>query len=230
MATTATFERLYVWERPVRLYHWVTVAGMVVLVATGLLIGAPLAFASSGDASSNSWFGVVRMLHFSAGFIATFALVIRIYWMFAGNQWARWDNFYPLTPRLLKKQVSGALKVIEADILQIRVKPYDFVGHNGLAAWSYGAIFLLTIFQIVTGFGLYAPMSTWWFPDLFRWVVPLMGGDATVRMWHHLAMWAFVIFTMIHVYLLVFHDYTEGHGEISSMVSGARLVPRDREQ
>jgi len=226
MATTAAFERVYVWERPVRLYHWVTVAGMVVLIATGLLIGAPLALMSSGDASSQYWFGTVRMLHFSAGFIVTFALVLRVYWMFAGNEHATWDNFYPLTPRLLVKQVSSVWKVVEADILQIRVRPYDFVGHNALAAWSYGGIFLLTLFQVVTGFGLYAPMTTWWFPHLFAWVVPLMGGDAHVRLWHHLATWAFLVFTMIHVYLCVFHDYTEAHGEISSMISGARLVPK----
>ena len=109
----------------------------------------------------------------------------------------------------------------------MRCRPYDFEGHNGLAAWSYGGIFLLTFFQIVTGFGLYAAMSDWWFPQLFAWVVPLMGGDAHVRLWHHLATWGFVIFTMIHVYLATFHDYVEAHGEISSMVSGSRFVPKN---
>ena len=225
MATT-TFERVYIWERPVRLYHWTTALGVVVLVATGLLIGAPLALMSSGDASSSSWFGTVRMLHFAAGFIITFALVIRVYWMFAGNQHATWDNFFPLTPKLFKQQLSGVFKVVKADLLQVEVRPYDFEGHNGLAAWSYGAIFLLTIFEIVTGFGLYAAMSNWWLPKLFAWVVPLMGGDANVRTWHHLATWAFVMFTMIHVYLCVFHDYTEAHGEVSSMLSGSRFVPK----
>ena len=78
----------------------------------------------------------------------------------------------------------------------------------------------------MTGFGLYAAMSTWWLPNLFAWVVPLMGGDANVRTWHHLATWAFVMFTMIHVYLCVFHDYTEAHGEVSSMLSGSRFVPK----
>lgn len=225
MATT-TFARIYLWERPVRLYHWATVLGMVTLVATGLLMGAPLAFVSGGDASSQSWFGTVRMLHFIAGMIVTFALVVRVYWMFAGNRHATWDNFYPLTPSIFKRQWRGVLKVIESDLLQLRKQPYDFEGHNGLAAWSYGAVFLLTAFQIATGFGLYAAMSDWWFPQLFAWVVPLMGGDAHVRLWHHLATWAFVIFTMIHVYLCVFHDYVEAHGEISSMVSGSRFVPK----
>lgn len=222
---TSTFQRIYVWELPVRIYHWVTFVGIVALVGTGLLIGAPLALMSSGDASSQTWFGTVRMIHFIAGMLITFALVLRIYWMFAGNRHATWDNFFPVTPRLFKRQAQSALKVLKADILQVEVQPYDFEGHNGLASWSYGAIFLLTLFQIVTGFGLYAAMSDWWFPQLFAWVVPLMGGDAHVRLWHHLAMWAFVIFTMIHVYLATFHDYTEAHGEISSMVSGSRFLP-----
>lgn len=227
MATT-TFDRVYIWERPVRLYHWTTAAGMAVLVGTGLVIGAPPAFLSAADASSQFWFGTLRMLHFAAGMLVAAALVVRVYWMFAGNEHARWDNFFPLTPRLARRQASSALKVLKSDILQIEVRPYDFAGHNGLAAISYAAIFVLTLFQIATGFALYAPMSAWWLPQIFAWVTPLLGGDAHVRLWHHAATWAFVIFTMIHVYLCVFHDWVEAHGEISSMISGARFLPRER--
>ncbi|MEO8678093.1 MAG: Ni/Fe-hydrogenase, b-type cytochrome subunit [Vicinamibacterales bacterium] len=225
MATT-TFERVYIWERPVRLYHWTTALGMVTLIATGFLIGAPLALMSSGDASSSFWFGTVRMLHFAAGFIVTFALVIRVYWMFAGNQYAKWNNFFPITPTLFKKALKGTVDVVKVDLLQIQVKPIEVEGHNAMAALSYAGIFLLTIFMIVTGLALYADMSDWWFPQLFAWVTPIMGGDASVRMWHHLATWAFVIFTMIHVYLCVYHDYVEGHGEISSMVAGSKFIEK----
>jgi Ni/Fe-hydrogenase 1 B-type cytochrome subunit len=226
MMATTTFDRVYVWERPVRLYHWATAAGMLVLVATGFLMGAPPAVLSAADASSQFWFGTMRMLHFSAGFVVTFALVVRIYWMVAGNRYATWTNFFPLTPTLLLQQLSGVLKVVKVDLLQIEVKPLEVVGHNALAAWSYAAVFVLTLFQIVTGFALYAPMATWWFPHLFAWVVPLMGGDASVRLWHHVAMWPFAIFILVHVYLTAYHDYVEGRGEISSMVSGSKFVER----
>ncbi len=37
------YRRVYVWEFPVRLYHWVNAACIVALAATGLLIGKPLA-------------------------------------------------------------------------------------------------------------------------------------------------------------------------------------------
>jgi len=41
-ASVATYERVYVWELPVRFYHWVNALCVVVLIATGYMIGNPL--------------------------------------------------------------------------------------------------------------------------------------------------------------------------------------------
>ena len=65
---------------------------------------------------------------------------------------------------------------------------------------------------------------------LAHWIVPLMGGDFGVRQWHHLMMWFFVVFALVHVYLCFYHDYVEGRGVISSMAGGWKFVekrPRD---
>ncbi len=226
MATTTTFERVYIWERPVRLYHWVTVASMPVLVATGLIIGRPPAFLTAGDASASQWFGTVRFLHFAAGYVFLFAFLIRVYWMFAGNDYARWYNFYPLTPARFRRWLAGVVQVVKVDLVQVQKEPVQVRGHNAMAAATYGVVFLVTIFQVVTGFALYAPMSDAWLPQLFAWVVPMMGGDANVRIWHHLATWFFIVFSAIHIYLSVFHDYVEAEGEISSMVSGSKYFHR----
>ena len=223
--TTTTFDRVYIWEAPVRLYHWVTVAAIITLISTGLLIGHPVAILTSGDASASQWFGTVRFLHFTAAYLAIFALLIRVYWMFAGNRYARWSNFLPITPALFKPQFRQVLQVIKVDLFQVDVRPVRVKGHNAAAAWTYALFFLLTLFQAVTGLGLYAPMSTWWLPQLFTWVVPFMGGDAAVRLWHHTASWIFILFVGIHLYLSLYHDVVEGAGEISSMVSGVKFVP-----
>ena len=61
---------------------------------------------------------------------------------------------------------------------------------------------------------------------LFTVMSTLMGGDATVRLWHHAATWAFIVFSLVHIYLSVFHDVVERQGEISSMVSGVKFVER----
>jgi len=227
MAATTTFDRVYIWERPVRLYHWLTVASVLTLIGTGLIIGRPPAFTTAGDASASQWFGTVRFLHFTAGYVFLFAFVIRLYWMFMGNQYANWSNSLPLKPSLLRRQVREIVQVLKTDILQVTKEPAEVKGHNALAAWTYTAVFLLTIFQVMTGFGLYAPMSDAWLPQLFAWVVPLFGGDANVRIWHHFATWFFVVFAAIHVYLALLHDYVEGRGEISSMVSGVKFYTRN---
>jgi Ni/Fe-hydrogenase 1 B-type cytochrome subunit len=225
---TTSMRRVYVWELPVRLYHWVNALCVAVLAATGYLIGRPIPIAFSGEAWASYWFGWVRFLHFAFAFVFFFNFLGRLYWGFAGNRYARWDNFLPLTPALLRRQWREAVEVLKVDILQAQVRPMASVGHNALAGWTYFLTFLAFLFQSVTGFGMYAAMSEARLPQLFAWVVPLMGGDFAVRQWHHAMLWFFVIFSMVHVYLVFYHDYVEGRGVISSMAGGWKFVERQR--
>ncbi len=52
MDNVVTTQRVYVWELPVRFYHWINAAAVVVLAITGYLIGRPLAIQSATEASS----------------------------------------------------------------------------------------------------------------------------------------------------------------------------------
>ena len=52
------------------------------------------------------------------------------------------------------------------------------------------------------------------------------GNDMGLRQWHHAGLWFFVIFTLVHVYLVFYHDYVEGRGVISSMAGGFKFVER----
>ncbi|GAB4316261.1 MAG: Ni/Fe-hydrogenase, b-type cytochrome subunit [Bacteroidales bacterium] len=206
----------YVWQLPVRFYHWINALSIVVLSITGYLIGDPLAIQSSAEASFSYWFGTVRFIHFVAAFLFFFNFVFRIYWGFVGNKYARWYNFIPYT----KKHWKEILEVLKVDILQLRCKPSENMGHNALAAFTYFLTFLVFLLQCLTGFGMYAAMSTSWFPQLFAWIVPLLGGDLVARMIHHVLMWFFILFAMVHVYLVFYHDYIERNGVTSSMIGG----------
>jgi Ni/Fe-hydrogenase 1 B-type cytochrome subunit len=223
---SATIQRLYVWELPVRLYHWVNAICVVALVATGFIIGSPPPLLRANEASFGYWFGWVRFVHFVAAFVFFFNFVGRIYWGFVGNRYARWDNFLPLTPALFRKQWQEAKEVFKVDVFQAKTAPIESIGHNAVAGWTYFATFLAFLFQSVTGFGMYAAMSHAWLPHQFAWIVPLMGGDFAVRQWHHIMMWAFIIFSMVHVYLVFYHDYVEGRGVLSSMGGGWKFVEK----
>ncbi len=219
---TAILKRVYVWELPVRIYHWMNALCIVVLAITGYLIGSPIAIQHGSEAWQGYWFGTVRFLHFLAAFFFFFNFLFRIYWGFVGNRYARWQNFIPVR----KDQWKEIMDVLRVDILQSRNTPITTVGHNALAGWTYLLTFAVFLFQACTGFGMYSAMSKAFLPSLFSWVVPLMGGDFAARQWHHVMMWFFVIFAMVHVYLVFYHDYVEGRGVTSSMAGGWKFVDR----
>lgn len=218
----ASLNRVYVWEIPVRLYHWLNALCIIVLCITGYLIGQPLAIQRASEASFSYWFGWVRFIHFVAAYVFFFNFAFRIYWGFVGNKYANWKNFIIYR----KKQVKEIKDVLAVDILQAENKPIETIGHNAMAGFTYFLTFLAFLFQCVTGFGLYAAMSKSSFVQLFAWIVPLMGGDFAVRQWHHVFMWFFILFSIVHVYLVFYHDYVEGRGEISSMGGGWKFVDK----
>ena len=223
-AGAATYYRLYVWEMPVRIFHWLDAVCVFLLIGTGWLIGSPHVIVRSAEAYQQYWFGTVRLVHFVSAYVLLFNFLMRIYWGFVGNHYARWREFFPFS----KHQRDEIRDVLRVDILQTRDDIEFQSGHNALAAFSYLIFFVVLAVQIATGFALYASMSDAWLPQLFAWVVPFMGGDMPARFWHHVTMWFFVVFTMIHVYLVFYHDYVEGRGTTSSIFGGWKFSRTER--
>lgn len=222
---TIKHKLVYVWQLPVRFYHWTNALCILVLCVTGILIGNPPAIASSAEASFGYWFGIVRFIHFVAAFVFFFNFVMRLYWGFVGNKYAKWDNFILLK----RKQWKEVKDVLKTDILQLENKPLESVGHNALASLSYFFTFIAFLIQSLTGFTLYAAMSESWFPKLFAWIGPLLGGDLATRQVHHVFMWLFIIFAIIHIYLVFFHDYVERRGVTSSIIGGWKFIEEEEE-
>ncbi len=225
---TNDFKRVLVWELPVRLFHWLNALCITVLAITGFIIANPPAIMSSAEAIDSYWFGTVRVIHFIAAYVFLANTIVRVYWAFKGNYYSNWRAFIPYS----KSARRNILHVLKVDILlqneEKEVLKNISVGHNYVASFSYLVLFLLALVQIFTGFGLYAPTSGWWLPKLFAWVPDLFGGDAQTRFVHHISTWLFIIFTLIHVYLVFYHDWLEGRGESSSMVSGYKFVRKER--
>jgi Ni/Fe-hydrogenase 1 B-type cytochrome subunit len=225
---TIRFRRVYVWELPVRIFHWVNAFAITILAVTGFIIANPPALLTTAEASDVYWFGTVRFIHFATAYLFLFVMVLRVYWAFIGNQFSRWSAFWPFS----KKMFYNFLHVTKVDIFLGHEKHPDIkdlsVGHNSVAGLSYAIMFFIAIVQIFTGFGLYASNAGWWLPKLFSWVVPLFGGDFLVRTIHHVSSWFFILFVLIHVYLVFYHDWLEGRGEVSSMFGGYKFVSEER--
>jgi len=223
MPSPQAYRRIYVWELPVRAFHWLNALAIVTLGVTGLLIGKPFSVSYTQEASFQYWFGTVRFIHFTAGYVFLFNMIFRTYWGFVGNRYARWDTFIPTT----KAAFQEIVEVLKIDILQTRVKGLIHIGHNRLAGLIYFVTTFIFFFQALTGFALYGPMSRSILGKLAAWVVPLMGSEMVVRQWHHAMLWFYVLFTLVHVYLVFYHDYVEGRGTTSSMVGGWKFERED---
>ncbi len=227
MKENQKFRRVYVWELPVRFFHWLNVLAITTLVITGFIIANPPALLIKADPSEIYWMGTTRVIHFTAAYLFLVVMIMRLYWAFVGNRFARWTAFMPFN----KKVWENIKHVLKIDILLMNEKRHDpkqvSIGHNSVATISYIAMFILALVMIFTGFGMYSATSEWWLPNLFSWVVPMLGGDFAARLIHHISMWFFIFFSMVHVYLVFYHDWLEGTGEASSMISGYKFITTD---
>ena len=215
--------QVYVWELPVRFYHWLNALCIVVLCVTGYIIAKPPGLMSQVEANFSYWFGIVRFVHFVAGFVFLFNFVFRIYWGFVGNKYATWDNYIPLRVA----QWKDFWQVIKTDILMIDNEPERIIGHNTVAAVSYFVLFLAFLLQCATGFGLYAQTSTSSLFQLFTGLIPMFGGEMNARIIHHLLMWFFILFSIVHIYIVLYHDYIARHSYISAIIGGWKIIHED---
>jgi Ni/Fe-hydrogenase 1 B-type cytochrome subunit len=204
--------RVYVWEFPVRVAHWLIALSIVVLSVTGFYIGAPFL---EGDADSLIM-AYMRFVHFVAAFLFTVCVIVRMYWWFAGNKYAKLNQFIPTSGERIKNVIDTGLfyAFLKKDL------PHA-PGHTGLAGLSYTFLFCLYLAQIITGFAMYTLAhgggAIW--TMLGGWSLSLMS-VAYLRLIHHLIMWVIGLFVIAHVYIGWHNDLIERNGLISSIFSG----------
>jgi Ni/Fe-hydrogenase 1 B-type cytochrome subunit len=214
--------RVYVWEWPVRLAHWLIAGSIAVLAVTGFYIGAPFV-SVSGPAGSHFVMGTVKVVHAYAAIVFMVALLARLIWMFTGNRYARWDKFVPVHQR----RIRGLWPTVKFYLFMLR-KPPGFVGHNPVAGLAYSLIFGLYALEIATGLALYGTSAHVESPlRVFAALAPWLGGLQTARWIHHVIMWLLLGFTVHHVYSGVLMSQVEQTATIESIFSGFKFVPRE---
>ena len=141
---SAGLVRVYVWQAPVRLTHWLIAGSLFVLAATGFYIGHPFG-AVPGEANRHFVMGHVKLVHSGAAIVFTLAVLIRLAWMLVGNRYARWNQFVPTSG----ERVRGIFSMAAFYSFLRRDPPHE-LGHNALAGLVYSAVFALCLLQIAT--------------------------------------------------------------------------------
>jgi Ni/Fe-hydrogenase 1 B-type cytochrome subunit len=214
--------RVYVWQVPVRITHWLIAGSIVVLSATGFYIGHPF-ITVTGEARSHFVMGWVKVVHGYTAYVFIAAVLTRIIWMFTGNKYARWNKFIPVH----RSRRRGLWPTVRFYLFALR-KPPGFVGHNPVAGVTYLAVFALYFLAIFTGLTMRGASAAGGSPvHLFASLAPLFGGLQTARWIHHGVMWLLLGFAVHHVYSAILMSTVEANATVESIFSGYKFVPEE---
>ena len=220
VASGASVKTVYVYQAPVRIWHWTNALATLVLMVTGYLIASPLP-SPGGEASDHFMMGYIRFAHFAAGYIMGIGFLGRVYWAFVGNLYAKELFWVPLFQWAYWQDVWGMLKWYAF----ISGRPGQYIGHNPLARFAMFFAYMITaVFMMLTGFAMYSEgqQAGGAYEQLFGWVISLLGQSQDVHTWHHFGLWATVIFIIVHVYAAIREEILGRSSMVSTMISGYR--------
>ncbi len=218
------YKKVLVFSAATRIFHWLRALSILVLIVTGFYIANPFL---QGPSSSNVLLmGWVRFVHVVFGFIFIAVTVSRCY-MFVFSRSSRNER-------------RSLLDVFSIKSWIIQIKSYFWVGHlkhqgvyGPLQYMTYLFLTLVAILMGITGLVLYAADFHLglggWLQTPALWIQHMMGGLADVRLWHSRLMWVFIVFILVHVYLVIWTSLRFNHNGVDLMVSGKNYVPCDKD-
>jgi Ni/Fe-hydrogenase 1 B-type cytochrome subunit len=229
MAHVNTAENLpgpiYVFNLPIRIWHWLHAISITILIITGYLIAQPFE-SLSGEASDHFLMGNIRFVHFVAAFVFAIGMFVRAYLGIIGNKYAKGIFIVPVWQRAYWRRLWHEVKFY----LLLTRKTGKSVGHNPLALlamWFFNVI--VALFMVCTGFALYSQGTGAgsWADTLFGWVFVLEASSQTVRMWHLMGMWLMLFFVIVHIYMAIRADFASRQNGVGAMIDGWRRFKDD---
>jgi Ni/Fe-hydrogenase 1 B-type cytochrome subunit len=187
-------ERHSVW---IRIFHWINMVAIMLLIFTGFYIHAPQSFRLFGNMDG------ARMVHFAMAYVLCFGVVLRVYYAIAAKD-AKNIVFNP------KTDIPNLPSMMKYYLFMSDSHPYYGKYNPGQKAMYTGWL-VMALIQIITGFILYKPQVAFWAN-----LGDFLGGDIAIRLVHLIVTWLFVLTILAHVYL----DISEGVPVLKSMFTG----------
>jgi len=210
---------VYVWEYPLRLFHWALVISLCGLSFTGYYIHNPFIVGQTKTPFLMGWF---RFAHEAFGMVFISIFLIRIVLLFIGNRWERWRAIVPL-----RKEQWKEMAEVAKFYLFVRPSPVAKVGHNALAAASYCVVYALLLTEILTGLVMFNWLrQSRILTPLVGWI-PRFVSMPNIRLIHYFLMFAFIAFGIMHIHLSLTVSRAEKRGLLDSIFTGYKIVPVD---
>jgi len=157
--------------------------------------------------SRSEWF---LEYHTVAGYTAAGLVAFRILWGFAGNRYARFDDFV---------KGPGAVGSFLKDT--VRLKPKRYLGHNPAVGWVVLFMLVLTVALAATGIVTYSGEE-----NRGVWAGVFSFGAATSAKTIHTVLADVAIAAIVtHICAALFHDFILKENIILSMITGSKEDP-----
>jgi cytochrome b len=137
-------KKILVWDWPVRLGHWLMVAGFIVAWLTG-------------DSES------FRLVHVIAGATVLGVATFRLPWGFIGSRYARFVDF-----------VRGPAAVKTYLVSLLKLEPAHHAGHNPAGGWAIVLLLGLGILTGLTGWAMYNDLGGHFLEELHEGLATAM--------------------------------------------------------
>ncbi len=187
-ATELPAEKVYVHAFFVRVFHWVNVLGMTLMIMSGWRIynASPLFdFRFPPGITLGGWLGGALQWHFAAMWLLVINLLVYVIVGFASGHFRR--RFTPVSPSSVLGDVTKALK---------GKLPHSATTYNAVQKAAYIGVLLAIILTIVSG-------AVVWKPVQLQEVGILMGGYEGARLVHFFGMTAICAFIVVHLTLVL---------------------------
>jgi len=172
----------------VRITHWINVAAMIVMVMSGWRIydASPLFHFSFPVAITlGGWLAGALQWHFAAMWLLAVNGAVYLSYGILSGHYKR--SFLPISLNSLLREFSNALHG--------RLS-HDIGEYNPVQRTAYLGVIAVIVLVVLSGLAI-------WKPTQFQGLASLMGGYPGARLVHFLCMAAIVLFSVIHVTMVM---------------------------
>lgn len=128
-------EQVLVWSRKIRLFHWVNVIAILLLIIIGVIILNSKLFGVTTDGKV-----LLKTMHVIVGYIFAINLLFRLIIGFIGKSYEKWNKTLPFN------------KGFKKDLIEFKQrKQLTYKGHNPAGKLMVFALLTLMSIQMVSG-------------------------------------------------------------------------------
>jgi Ni/Fe-hydrogenase 1 B-type cytochrome subunit len=208
--------KIYVWEFPVRITHWINFFCILTLSLTGYYMGSSLDHVIFSKQYIMSW---IRFIHFVAAYTFLMSIIIRLYWSLVGNEYANMLKWIPFTRERIKTLFNDIKHHLVLD-----VKATYRIGHTALGSFVFFILQIIFMIALFSGFAMYSVKHPGEYWSVIGELVQNTITVDDVKRYHKMLMYIVLVFFPIHLFMSWLNHIKLKNELIGSIFNGHKII------